>query len=50
MGESKFYTDSKRGIRELIGDLENQFKREYLAEQFLIIKEDVENKLNSLSR
>lgn len=43
LGESKFYTDSKRGIRELIGDLENHFKREYLDEQFLIIKKNVEN-------
>lgn len=43
LGESKFYTNSKRGIKELIGDLENHFKKEYLNEQFLIIKKNVEN-------
>ncbi len=43
LGESKFYTNSKSGIKELIGDLENHFKREYLNEQFLIIKKNVEN-------
>lgn len=48
LGESKFYTDSKGGIRELIGDLESHFKREYLDEQFLIIKKNIEN--NSISK
>lgn len=43
LGESKFYTDSKRGVKELIGDLENHFKKEYLNEQFLIIKKNVQN-------
>lgn len=43
LGESKFYTDSKKGIKELIGDLENHFRREYLNEQFLIIKKNLEN-------
>jgi len=43
LGESKFYTDSKRGIRELLADLSNHFKREYLEEQFLIIKKNLKN-------
>ncbi|KLU60301.1 hypothetical protein CEB3_c31520 [Peptococcaceae bacterium CEB3] len=43
LGESKFYTDSKRGIRELLADLSSHFKREYLDEQFLIIKKNLQN-------
>ena len=43
VGESKFYNDGKRGIKELIRDLENHFKRDYLNEQFVIIKKNVEN-------
>lgn len=43
LGESKFYDDSKKGIRELIRDVENHFKREYLEEQFVIIKKNLEN-------
>lgn len=43
LGESKFYTDSERGVKALVGDLEKHFKREYLNEQFLIIKKNLEN-------
>lgn len=43
LGESKFYTDSKRGINELIKDLTNHFRREYLNEQFIIIKKNLDN-------
>lgn len=43
LGESKFYTDSKRGIDELIIDLSNHFKKDYLEEQFIIVKKNLEN-------
>lgn len=43
LGESKFYTNSQKGLLELIKDLEKHFKREYLNEQFVIIKKNVEN-------
>lgn len=38
LGESKLYKKGKRGISELINDLNEHFKKEYLNEQFLIIK------------
>ena len=37
LGETKFYTNGKSGIRALIDDLNKHFKHEYLKEQFLII-------------
>lgn len=43
LGESKFYTDSKKGISELIEDLLSHFKTDYLNEQFSIIKKNLEN-------
>lgn len=43
LGESKFYTDSKLGIKKLLEDLNQHFKRDYLNEQFVIIKKNVEN-------
>lgn len=43
LGESKFYDDGKRGIKELIDDLSKHFNRNYLDEQFVIIKKNVEN-------
>lgn len=43
LGESKFYTDGKRGIKELLGDLSNHFKKDYLDEQFIIVKKNLEN-------
>lgn len=42
LGESKFYSDGKQGIRELLIDLENHFKKEFLDEQFIIIKKNLE--------
>jgi hypothetical protein len=42
LGESKFYSDGKQGIRELLKDLENHFKKEFLDEQFIIIKKNLE--------
>lgn len=41
LGESKFYSDSKQGLRELIKDLTNHFKTDYLEEQFTIIKKNL---------
>ncbi len=43
LGESKFYSNSKRGINELISDLNSHFKTDYLNEQFIIIKKNLEN-------
>ena len=38
LGETKFYTDGKQGLKELINDLNNHFNHDYLKEQFVIIK------------
>ncbi len=38
LGESKFYQDGKGGLRELLNDLENHFKKDYLDEQFTVVK------------
>lgn len=43
LGESKFYADGKSGIRELLGDLSKHFTRDFLDEQFIIIKKNLEN-------
>lgn len=42
LGESKFYTNGKNGIKELLKDLDEHFKKEYLEEQFIIIKKNLE--------
>lgn len=43
LGESKFYVNSKNGVSELIEDLLNHFKKDYLNEQFSIIKKNLNN-------
>ena len=43
LGESKFYVDGKAGIKDLVEDLSNHFNRNFLDEQFLIIKKNLEN-------
>jgi len=43
LGESKLYTDGKGGIRELIKDINEHFLRDYLNEQFLLIKKNLSN-------
>lgn len=43
LGESKFYSDAKRGIDALLEDLDEHFKHDYLNEQFVIIKKNLEN-------
>ena len=42
LGESKFYTNGKNGIKELLKDLDEHFKKEYLEGQFIIIKKNLE--------
>lgn len=44
LGETKFYNDSKRGIKALIEDLNTHFKHDYLKEQFLIINRALSHK------
>ena len=43
LGESKFYTDGKAGVKELLKDLSGHFNRDFLDEQFAIIKKNLEN-------
>jgi hypothetical protein len=42
LGESKFYSDSKQGINALIEDIKSHFIKDYLDEQVLIIKKNLE--------
>lgn len=42
LGESKLYVDGKDGIRALIKDLNDHFKQDYLNDQFIIIKKNLE--------
>ena len=44
LGETKFYNDSKRGIKALIEDLNAHFKHDYLKDQFLIINRALSHK------
>ena len=43
LGESKFYNDGKTGVRNLLKDLTEHFTRDFLNEQFAIIKKNLEN-------
>jgi hypothetical protein len=42
LGESKFYDNSKRGISALINDIKIHFTNNYLNEQIVIIKKNLE--------
>ena len=42
LGESKFYSDSKEGIKALIADIKSHFVTDYLNEQIAIIKKNLE--------
>jgi hypothetical protein len=42
LGESKFYNDSKQGIIALINDIKEHFSKDYLNEQIVIIKKNLE--------
>lgn len=37
LGETKFYSDGKSGVKALIEDLKTHFKHDYLKDQFVII-------------
>lgn len=37
LGESKLYSDGKRGLKELVKDLFEHFNRDYMEEEFMII-------------
>ena len=41
LGESKFYSDAEQGLNALLNDLNEHFKRDYLNEQFVIIKKNL---------
>lgn len=43
LGESKLYLDGKRGIKALIGDIEDHFKSDYLNSEFLIISKKIKH-------
>lgn len=43
LGESKFYNDGKIGVRKLLEDLAEHFTRDFLNDQFAIIKKNLEN-------
>lgn len=43
LGESKLYTNSKSGIKELINDINKHVNRDFLNEQFTHIKKILEN-------
>lgn len=43
LGESKFYTNSRQGVAALINDIKEHFVRDYLEEQVLVIKKNLEN-------
>lgn len=43
LGESKFYNDGKIGVRKLLEDLTEHFTRDFLNDQFAIIKKNLEN-------
>lgn len=43
LGESKLYSDCKRGLNELIKDLESHITTDYLNDQFVIIKKNLDN-------
>lgn len=43
LGESKLYGDAKGGLKALLKDLDEHFKKDYLNEQFSIIKKNLEN-------
>jgi hypothetical protein len=43
LGESKLYGDAKGGLKALLQDLDEHFKKDYINDQFLIIKKNLEN-------
>lgn len=43
LGESKLYGKAKGGLKALLQDLDEHFKKDYINEQFSIIKKNLEN-------
>ncbi|WP_320019568.1 DUF1837 domain-containing protein [Labilibaculum manganireducens] len=43
LGESKLYKDGKRGIKELVKDIEEHFKSDYLESEFLIVSKKLKH-------
>lgn len=43
LGESKFYTNAKQGLDALIEDLNKHLKTDYLNDQFVLIKKNLNN-------
>jgi len=42
LGESKLYTDGKKGVEALIQDIKEHFQRDYLNNEFVIISKKIE--------
>lgn len=43
LGESKLYKDGKRGIKELVKDIKEHFKSDYLESEFLIVSKKLKH-------
>lgn len=45
-GESKLYTDSKTGLKNLVNDLREHLTRDYMHEQFVLIEKNLKSQTN----
>jgi hypothetical protein len=43
LGESKIYTDGKKGLKELINDIKEHFKADYLDSEFMLISKKLKH-------
>lgn len=43
LGESKIYTDGKRGVKELVNDIKEHFKSDYLDSEFILISKKIKH-------
>lgn len=43
LGETKLYKDGKRGIKELVKDIKEHFKNDYLESEFLIVSKKIKH-------
>lgn len=43
LGESKIYTDGKRGVKELVNDIKEHFKSDYLNSEFILISKKLKH-------
>lgn len=46
LGESKLYTDSKSGLRNLVDDLHKHLTRDYMHDQFVLIEKNIKTQTN----